>query len=210
MSEMVVDLDCVPENVLSVHPAGAVLKCSELQNDPAYAGSWKRVLQNVEQLSEDQGRRLAKKWKALLNDWHTFRIVATIFNNPDTKLFQFALLQDDYDLVSYMLQHRMDLIGNSFCARSVPALLQLLQQYGMLSLRDEQGNTPLHHIAKHGRLAQANVIDFYLKNGVDPLAKNGKGLTALDLLVQHSYRFDGYESKLQKFIDNIIKKWCTW
>ncbi len=203
-----VDADSVPESLLPVHPAQIVLKCSELQKNPAYV-AWQKVLQNIEQMSEDQKGRLYKKWKPLLNDWLTFRIAAALSIESGAESFQHALLQDDYDLVSYMLQHKMVTGENTFFARTVP-MLELLDQYGILTLTDHQQNNPFHHFAQHGRLLYPQVIDFYLRKGVDPLAKNNQARTPLHLLAQHSYRFDGYEQRLQKFIDMLLAKGATY
>lgn len=84
-------------------------------------------------------------------------------------------------------------------------MVNVLNKFGAFKAVDDEGNTLYHYLAKHGALVDAEVpAAYYLKCDIDPLAENKKGETALELLAQHSYRFNGMEQKLKQLLNVLF------
>lgn len=188
------------------------LRCSDLEQ---HAGCtlWRHLMKlnqvnsliAMEEVPRELLEELDRRFQGLMDNWETTRLLVALLQESDAELFQFGLLYNDYDFIAHCLQHKLKIPATTFFAASVP-MLELLDQYGVVDLIDEEGNTPFHHFAEHGRLIGANVLDFYDKKRVDPLAKNKNEYTPLDLLVHASFRFDSGESKLRKFVTLLLNK----
>ncbi|CAK0798296.1 unnamed protein product [Prorocentrum cordatum] len=80
-----------------------------------------------------------------------------------------------------------------------PELLRLLLSRGSeaANVRDEDGDTPLHHVAGNNDLAaesQRAVIDLLLEHRADPTLQNSEGKTCLDACGQDVVAMDDEEA----------------
>ncbi|MGE0010209.1 MAG: hypothetical protein AB7F19_06765 [Candidatus Babeliales bacterium] len=185
--------------------------CRELQQHPALS-HWRPLLlsgKNLEELLPDMRVEIWQAVVASLLDYNVGRTLAAFFAiilRDDAFLAlgdANIVMEDDYDVTSFMFQHvkpKPDEFCTCLSARTLP-MAKLLKRYGYYTqFVDAQENTPFHYFARHGKLVEPGLIDFYVKENVDPCAKNSEDQTAADLLVEYSYRFDGHEEKLAAFL----------
>ncbi len=188
------------------------LNCNELRKHRKYP-FWQRIvaIQDSSEFHEGAGDVLLDEFAPVFSAWKQVRVLIAMvlaidknYFNEDFNDYEFgtlALLEDDVELIKYLLEHGVRKINSTYWAQSL-AMAKLLATYSE-KLVDPTGGNVLHHLSRFGVLCDPDVFLYYLQQ-FNPHLENKEGQTPLDELVQYSYRYARHGKKLIEYARMLL------
>lgn len=198
-------------------PRTRELDCKQLEKQPAFP-FWQHFFNSDPNTISDKTRvRIVREVTAAFLNWEQLRtlVAMAVLANNGKLPFQwqgsyfanFALLENDYNFLHFLLTHKIPFTCNP-CWASSSAMINLLQEHVLLKSQDRYGNTPFHYIACYGThmLSIRDVMQNYINAGVDPFAPNRMGITPLELFIEHSYSFENFCRYIETILGMLMHK----